>query len=68
MMVSSQTSSLTRTIARDPELFTAKIILPMGPPDVISENDEFDFSDVFGTTPVQTPTGISVAGPDSPAP
>uniref|UniRef100_A0A0E0LPU7 non-specific serine/threonine protein kinase n=1 Tax=Oryza punctata TaxID=4537 RepID=A0A0E0LPU7_ORYPU len=69
MMVSSQTSSLTRTLAQDPELFTAKIILPMGPPDVIlSESDEFDFSDVFGTTPIQTPTGISVAGPDSPAP
>ncbi|KAL5196657.1 hypothetical protein ABZP36_000169 [Zizania latifolia] len=69
MMVSSQTSSLTRTLAQETELYTAKILLPMSSADAVSsQSDEFDFSDVFGTTPVQTPTGISVAGPDSPAP
>ncbi|EAY89896.1 hypothetical protein OsI_11445 [Oryza sativa Indica Group] len=35
---------------------------------VPSENVEFDFSDVFGPTAVQTPTDLSILTPDSPAP
>lgn len=69
-MVSSQTSSLTAALAQGPNLCPVKILLPMDPPDVVSsENVEFDFSDVFGSTPVQTPTptGLCVLCPDSPA-
>uniref|UniRef100_A0A0A8ZVV4 S6K n=1 Tax=Arundo donax TaxID=35708 RepID=A0A0A8ZVV4_ARUDO len=67
-MVSSQTSSLTATLEQGPNLCLVKILLPMGPPDVVStENVEYDFSDVFGSTRVQTPTGLCVLCPDSPA-
>ncbi|XP_062189631.1 serine/threonine-protein kinase AtPK1/AtPK6-like [Phragmites australis] len=66
-MVSSQTSSLTATLEQGPNLCPAKILLPMGPLDVVStENVEYDFSDVFGSTPVQTPTGLCVLCPESP--
>ncbi|CAN6169262.1 unnamed protein product [Urochloa humidicola] len=68
-MVSSQPSSLTATLAQGPNLRPVKILLPMGPPDVVSsESVEYDFSDVFGSTPVQTPTNLCGHGPDSPAP
>ncbi|KAJ1292446.1 hypothetical protein BS78_02G391800 [Paspalum vaginatum] len=68
-MVSSQPSSLTATLAQGPKLCPVKILLPMGPPDVVSsDNVEYDFSDVFGSTPVQTPTNLCAHGPDSPAP
>jgi p70 ribosomal S6 kinase len=68
-MVSSEISSVTTTHAQGPKLFRGKILLPMGPPDVVpSENVEFDFSDVFGPTAVQTPTDLSILTPDSPAP
>ncbi|OEL23799.1 hypothetical protein BAE44_0015184 [Dichanthelium oligosanthes] len=68
-MVSSQPSSLTATLAQGPNLCPVKILLPMGPPDVVcSESVEYDFSDVFGSTPVQTPTNFCGHGPDSPAP
>jgi p70 ribosomal S6 kinase len=63
-MVSSQTSSLTAALAQGPNLCPVKILLPMGPPDVVSsENVEYDFSDVFGSTP----TNLCAYGPDSPA-
>ncbi|KAL6657198.1 hypothetical protein ACP70R_004978 [Stipagrostis hirtigluma subsp. patula] len=68
-MVSSQTSSLTATIAQGPNLCPVKILLPTAPLDIVSsENVEYDFSDVFGSTPVQTPTDLCVLCPDSPAP
>ncbi|XP_066395524.1 serine/threonine-protein kinase AtPK2/AtPK19-like [Miscanthus floridulus] len=68
-MVSSQPSSLTAILAQGPNLCPVKILLPMGPPDVVSsENIEYDFSDVFGSTPVQTPTNLGGLGPDSPSP
>ncbi|KAG2647578.1 serine/threonine-protein kinase AtPK2/AtPK19-like [Panicum virgatum] len=68
-MVSSQPSTLTETLAQGPKLCPVKILLPMGPPDVVSsESVEYDFSDVFGSTPVQTPTNLCGHGPDSPAP
>ncbi|PAN15459.1 hypothetical protein PAHAL_2G489600 [Panicum hallii] len=67
-MVSSQPSTLTETLAQGPNLCPVKILLPMGPPDVVSsESVEYDFSDVFGSTPVQTPTNLCGHGPDSPA-
>jgi p70 ribosomal S6 kinase len=67
-MVSSKTSSLTVKLAQGPKLFTTKILLPMDPPHAVSsENDEFDFSDVFGSSPVQTSTDLCDVGPDSPA-
>uniref|UniRef100_A0ACD5YZX1 Uncharacterized protein n=1 Tax=Avena sativa TaxID=4498 RepID=A0ACD5YZX1_AVESA len=66
-MVSSQTSSLTVKLAQGPKLFTTKILLPMDPLTVgSSENAEYDFSDVFGSSPVQTSTDLCVVGPDSP--
>ncbi|KAG8091229.1 hypothetical protein GUJ93_ZPchr0011g28824 [Zizania palustris] len=65
-MVSSDISSVK---TQGPKLFRGKILLPMGPPDVVpSENDEFDFSDVFGSSAVQTPTEVSILSPDSLAP
>ncbi|XP_062215682.1 serine/threonine-protein kinase AtPK2/AtPK19-like isoform X2 [Phragmites australis] len=68
-MVSSEITSVTAARAQGPKLFRGKIILPGGPPDVVpSENVEFDFSDVFGPTAVQTPTEVSILTPDSPAP
>ncbi|KAG2639084.1 serine/threonine-protein kinase AtPK2/AtPK19-like [Panicum virgatum] len=68
-MVSSQPSTLTETLAQGPNLCPVKILLPMGPPDVVSsESVEYDFSDVFGSPPVQTPTNLCGHGPDSPAP
>jgi p70 ribosomal S6 kinase len=67
-MVSSQTSSLTVKPAQGPKLFTTRILLPMDPPRAVSsENDEFDFSDVFGSSPVQTSAELCDFGPDSPA-
>jgi p70 ribosomal S6 kinase len=64
-MVSSEITS----VSAGPKLFRGKIILPGGPPDVVSsENVEFDFSDVFGPTAVQTPSEASILTPDSPAP
>nr|CAB3455336.1 unnamed protein product [Digitaria exilis] len=67
-MVSSQPSSLTAALAQGPNLCPVKILLPMGPPDVVSsESVEYDFSDVFGSTPIQTPTILCGHGPDSPA-
>lgn len=67
-MVSFQPSSLTAALAQGPNLCPVKILLPMGPPDVVSsESVEYDFSDVFGSTPVQTPTNLCGHGPDSPA-
>ncbi|OEL14857.1 Serine/threonine-protein kinase AtPK2/AtPK19 [Dichanthelium oligosanthes] len=68
-MVSSEITSVTAARAQGPKLFRGKILLPRGPPDVVpSENVEFDFSDVFGPTAVQTPTEVSILTPDSPAP
>nr|CAB3496036.1 unnamed protein product [Digitaria exilis] len=68
-MVSSEIASVTAARAQGPKLFRGKIILPGGPPDVVpSENVEFDFSDVFGPTAVQTPTEVSILTPDSPVP
>jgi len=68
-MVSSQPSSLTAILTQGPNLCPVKILLPMGPPDVVSsDNIEYDFSDVFGSTPVQTPTNLGGLGPDSPSP
>jgi len=68
-MVSSQPSTLTEILAQGPNLCPVKILLPMGPPDVVSsESVEYDFSDVFGSPPVQTPTNLCGHGPDSPAP
>ncbi|RCV14542.1 hypothetical protein SETIT_2G434500v2 [Setaria italica] len=67
-MVSSQPSSLTAALAQGPNLCPVKILLPMGPPDVVSsESIEYDFSDVFGSTPVQTPTNLCGHEPNSPA-
>ncbi|KAM0824596.1 hypothetical protein ACQ4PT_070096 [Festuca glaucescens] len=67
-MVSSQTSSLTVKPAQGPKLFTTRILLPMDPPRAVSsENDEYDFSDVFGSSPVQTSADLCDFGPDSPA-
>ncbi|CAN6301014.1 unnamed protein product [Urochloa humidicola] len=68
-MVSSEIASVSAARAQGPKLFRGKILLPGGPPDVVpSENVEFDFSDVFGPTAVQTPTEVSILTPDSPAP
>uniref|UniRef100_K4ABJ1 non-specific serine/threonine protein kinase n=1 Tax=Setaria italica TaxID=4555 RepID=K4ABJ1_SETIT len=68
-MVSSEITSVSAARAQGPKLFRGKILLPGGPPDVVpSENVEFDFSDVFGPTAVQTPTEVSILTPDSPAP
>ncbi|KAJ4793192.1 Protein kinase family protein [Rhynchospora pubera] len=54
-MVSSEISALTAAFATKTSV--RHIVLPMGPPDVVgSDNLEFDFSDVFGTTPVQSLT------------
>uniref|UniRef100_M8BM97 non-specific serine/threonine protein kinase n=1 Tax=Aegilops tauschii TaxID=37682 RepID=M8BM97_AEGTA len=40
----------------------------MDPPGVVSsENAEYDFSDVFGSSPVETATELCVVDPDSPA-
>lgn len=66
-MVYSQTSSLAVKLAQGPKLFTTKTILPMDPPGVVSsENAEYDFSDVFGSSPVETATELCVVDPDSP--
>jgi len=68
-MVSSEITSVTAARAQGPKLFRGKILLPGGPPDVVpSENVEFDFSDVFGPSAVQTHTEVSILTPDSPAP
>ncbi|WVZ56828.1 hypothetical protein U9M48_007304 [Paspalum notatum var. saurae] len=68
-MVSSEITSVSAARAQGPKLFRGKILLPQGPPDVVpSENVEFDFSDVFGPTAVQTPTEVSFLTPDSPSP
>jgi len=68
-MVSSEITSVTAVRAQGPKLFRGKILLPGGPPDVVpSENVEFDFSDVFGPSAVQTHTEVSILIPDSPAP
>ncbi|CAN6289541.1 unnamed protein product [Urochloa humidicola] len=67
-MVSSEIAPVSAARAQGPKLFRGKILLPGGPPDVPSENVEFDFSDVFGPTAVQTPTEVSILTPDSPAP
>jgi p70 ribosomal S6 kinase len=68
-MVSSEITSVSAARTQGPKLFRGKIILPGGPPDVVSsENVEFDFSDVFGPTGVQTPSEVSILTPDSPAP
>jgi ribosomal protein S6 kinase beta len=68
-MVSSQPSSLTAILAQGPNHCPVNILLPTGPPDVVSsDNVEYDFSDVFGSTPVQTPTNLCGFGPESPAP
>ncbi|CAL4930842.1 unnamed protein product [Urochloa decumbens] len=67
-MVSSEIASVSAARAQGPKLFRGKILLPGGPPDVVpSENVEFDFSDVFGPTAVQTPTEVSILTLDSPA-
>ncbi|KAL6896620.1 hypothetical protein ACP4OV_007192 [Aristida adscensionis] len=68
-MVSSETSSLTANLVQGPNLCPVKILLPRDHPDIVSsENIEYDFSDVFGSTPVQTPRDLGVLCPDSPAP
>lgn len=57
-MVSTQFTCLTVNPVNKP--FERKILLPMGPPDVVtSDFAEFDFSDVFGPTPVQTPGEVN---------
>lgn len=59
-MVSSEVSALTKAFTS--KTTVRQIILPMGPPDVVgTENLEFDFSDVFGTTPVQSLTSPTAA-------
>ncbi|XP_072959679.1 serine/threonine-protein kinase AtPK2/AtPK19-like [Typha angustifolia] len=66
-MVSSQISTLTTAHARKP--FTRQILLPMGPPDVVtSENLEFDFSDVFGPSPVQPSIEVNIMASASSTP
>ncbi|KQK14619.1 serine/threonine-protein kinase AtPK2/AtPK19 isoform X1 [Brachypodium distachyon] len=67
-MVSSQISSLTIKLAHGPKTFTRNILLPMDPPNASSsENAEYDFSDVFGSSPVQMAENLCLLGPDSPA-
>jgi ribosomal protein S6 kinase beta len=59
-MVSSEVSALTKAFAS--KTTVREIILPMGPSDVVgTENLEFDFADVFGTTPVQSLTSPTAA-------
>jgi ribosomal protein S6 kinase beta len=66
-MVSSQSqkSSLTAAApAHGPDPCPAKTFLPTGPPDAASsENVEYDFSDLFSSTP----TGLCALHPDGPA-
>ncbi|XP_042510159.1 serine/threonine-protein kinase AtPK2/AtPK19-like [Macadamia integrifolia] len=51
-MVSSQFSGLSKTGMCKP--IPSPLLLPMGPPDVVpSDYVEFDFSDVFGPSPLQ---------------
>lgn len=59
-MVSSKVSGLTAAFASKTTI--RQIIIPTGPPDVVGpDNLEFDFSDVFGTTPVQSLTSPTAA-------
>lgn len=56
-MVSSGISLATKTGVQ--KSFTRQLLLPMGPLDAISsDQDEFDFSDVFGPAPAQTSTDV----------
>ncbi|CAL9046221.1 unnamed protein product [Musa banksii] len=66
-MVSSEMNSVTKITGR--KNLNMEILLPTGPPDVaVSENVEFDFSDVFGPGPVQTSVNVNVMKPDNQAP
>ncbi|KAK1265676.1 Serine/threonine-protein kinase AtPK2/AtPK19 [Acorus gramineus] len=56
-MVSSQISGLH---AQKP--FLGRLLLPMGPPDVVSIEEEFDFNEVFGP-PVQASIEVNVVSP-----
>lgn len=65
-MVSSEMNSVTKITGR--KNLNMEILLPTGPPDVaVSENVEFDFSDVFGPGPVQTSVNVNVMNPDNQA-
>ncbi|KAK8942850.1 Serine/threonine-protein kinase AtPK2/AtPK19 [Platanthera zijinensis] len=59
LMVSSGISVVTKTGVQ--KSFTRQLLLPMGPLDAIStDQEEFDFSDVFGPAPAQTSTNVDV--------
>lgn len=67
LMVSSAISVVSKTSVQ--KSFTRLILLPMGPPDVIpADQEEFDFSDVFGPAPAQISTDVDVLTSDNSAP
>lgn len=55
-MVSPQTSDLTGTC----KSFQKRLFIQVEAPEVISEHEEFDFSDVFGPSPVQAAAEVSL--------
>ncbi|XP_077232820.1 serine/threonine-protein kinase AtPK2/AtPK19-like [Tasmannia lanceolata] len=60
-MVSSQIPGVTRpTENRMCKSFQRQLFLRVEPPDIPSEHAEFDFSDVFGPMPVQSPVELNL--------